>query len=787
MKISMNWLNELVDVDVTIEELSALYNKHSAEVEEFYKLVEATNVVVGHVDSIEKHPDADKLSVCQVNIGTKVSQIVCGAPNVDKGQNVIVALPGAVLPGGFKIKESTIRGIDSNGMICSLGELGIDKKYFNEDGIHVLPKTAVVGTDPIKELYFDDEVMVLDLTPNRADLLSVLGAAYDTAALLDKELILKEYIVSEEPEKNTLKIELDTDNCPAYTARVIKNIEINESPKWMQARLIAAGMRPINNVVDITNYVMLETGQPLHAFDYDLLNTDIIKVRMAHEKETIITLDEKQRVLTSSDIVITDGEKVVALGGVMGGFDTEVVPTTTAILLESAVFNPVSIRKTSNRLDLRSEASTRFERKVDPARTKLALEMATCLFIEYASGKVLSGISEEFNIDLTEKQIPVTLEKINRVLGSSLSIDEVSNIFDRLNFEYKLDDTTFNMSAPTRRQDLVTYQDIVEEVGRMIGYDNLPSTLPTTISIGKLSEEQTVRRKIKNTLNGLGLDEAVTYSLVSEETANDFDIKGLKPVALSKPMSNDRSVLSLTPLTSLIEVVKYNNARKINDVAVFTVGKEYQDGKESLLLAGAITGEYSNVMWQGKREVADFFILKGIITSLLNELSLGHLDFVKTDKYNNLHPGQSAQIVDRTGTVGFIGKLHPEYAKNNDLKDVYVFELELDKIIQLRRPLKKVKDINKFPIMQRDIAVIVNKDVQASEIINVIKKVGKRMLLSANVFDLYLGENIGLDNKSLAIRMEFSDLKRTLEAKEVDERVNEILGILDKKLGAKLR
>lgn len=787
MKVSMNWLKDLVDVDIDVAELSALFNKHSAEVEEYYKLVEASGLVVGHVLEKEKHPDADKLSVCQVDIGGEVSQIVCGAPNVDKGQKVIVSLPGAVLPGGFKIKKSTIRGVESNGMICSLSELGIDKKYHAEEGIHVLNEAAEPGSDPINELFLDDEVMVLDLTPNRADLLSVLGVAYDTAALLDKEIILTDYIIPEDKDDNKVNIKIDTKNCMSYHARVIKDIVIGESPRWMQSRLIAAGIRPISNVVDITNYVMLETGQPLHAFDYDLLDSEIITVRMAKDGETFTTLDSKERRLSENDIVITNDDVPVALGGVMGGLNTEVVSTTKSILLESAEFSPVHIRRTSNRLDLRSEASTRFERKIDPNRTILALEMATALLIEYANGTALKGISSVDNADKEEKIIEITLSKINSVLGSKFNLDKVSDTLDSLNFEYEMNGELFKIKSPTRRQDIVTYQDIIEEVGRISGYDLLPLTLPKTDAVGKLSEYQVFKRKVKNTLNGLGLNEVITYALINENNVFDFVLEETNTVKLSKPLSADRTVLSLTPLNGIIDVLKHNVARKINDIAVFEVGTKYTKGKETALLSGAITGKFSNTFWQGKKEVADFFLLKGILLSLFEETSLSHLEFEPTKAYKNLHPGQSAMITDRSGAVGFIGKLHPEYAKNNSLKDTFVFELDLEKIFKMRRVPKKVKEINKYPIMSRDIAIVVNKEVLATDLLGVIKKAGKRMLLSASIFDMFVGESIGLENKSIAIRLEFSDNNKTLEAKDVDDRVRSILGVLKASFNAELR
>ncbi len=791
MKVSLNWLKELVDVPVSVEELSNLFNLHSAEVDEFYKLVEASNVVVGHVLEVQKHPDADKLNVCKVDIGGEVSQIVCGAPNVATGQHVIVSLPGATLPGGFVIKKSTIRGVESNGMICSLSELGIDKKFHNEEGIHEIQVACKAGDNPLDVLAFNDDVFSLDLTPNRADLLSVLGVAYDTAAILNKKVKPRAIKVKEISKKNPVKITLDTPNCSSYYARVIEQIEIKPSPRFIQTRLIASGIRPINNVVDITNYVMLETGQPLHAFDFDLLEGNDIVVRMARENEELVTLDGKERCLTKEDIVITDGTKSIALGGVMGGYDTEINANSKTILLESAVFDPFSIRKTSNRLDLRSEASTRFERSVDPNRTLLALEMATDLFVKYASGQSLNGISVVENNNLDEVSIPISVSTINRVLGTTYSLKQVQETFDRLTFTYTVINNDFLVSVPTRRQDIKTYQDLIEEVGRIMGYDQLPTTIPYSSSQGKLSDFQIYKRQIKTILNGLGLDELITYSLISKDVQFDFvssnENLSSETVNLLMPMSQDKSTLTLSPLNGIIDVIQYNVARKNPNQFVFEFGKRYTKNNEELRIAGAMTGLLSNVLWQGKKEVVDFYTLKGVLQSLFDEIGLGHLEFVPTDEYKNLHPGQQALIVDRSGVIGFVGKCHPKYEKDHDLKDVYVFELQVEKLYSLRRTFKKVKDINKFPSVERDIAVVVDKTVTAKQLRDTITKAGKRMLVNVSVFDQFTGGNLDESQKSIAMRLEFQDPKRTLETKEVDERVAEILQSLKKILNAELR
>lgn len=792
MKVSLNWLKDLVDVNISVEELCELFNLHSGEVEEYYKLVNATNLVVGYVESKEKHPDADKLSVCQVNIGNEVSQIVCGAPNVDKGQHVIVALPGAVLPGDFKIKKSTIRNVESNGMICSLSELGITGKKSYEDGIHVIEQVCKPGDNPLSVLHLEDEVFALDLTPNRADLLSVLGVAYDTAAILDTKVKPRDLSIEEIKEKNPVEIKIDTKLCTSYYARVIKDVVIKDSPLWMQSRLIAAGVRPINNVVDITNYVMLETGQPLHAFDYDLLGSNKILVRNAKEDERLVTLDDQERKLLNTDIVITNGEKPVALGGVMGGLDTEVTPSTKTILLESAVFDPSTIRKTSRRLDLRSESSMRFERKVDPNRTLLALNMAAKYFGLYAEGQILQGINKVELNDLSEKEIKVSVSKINKVLGSDLSDETVSSILSRLDFNHSLENGTLRINVPTRRQDIETYQDIVEEVGRIIGYDNLPTTLPDTVSLGALTDRQLMKRKIHTLLTGLGLNEVVTYSLTDKDTVLDFVSKDEhnlqeKLVHLLMPMSNDKSTMILSPIGGLVEVVKYNKARKNPDMFIYELGKRYTSEGETEVVSGALSGELSSLLWQGKKEVVDFYTVKGILESLLNELGLSHLYLEATDTYKNLHPGQTALIRDYNKVYGFIGKLHPKYEAEQDLKNVYVFELKLDVLLEGRRPLKKAKEVNKFPSMYRDLALVVDETVDAKEIIDVINKAGKRMVTNVLVFDVFKGGNLEENQKSIALRLEFTDPKRTLETKEVDDRVQEILQALESKLKATLR
>ncbi len=782
MNISKKWLSDYLDIGVPMKELADKFNAMSQEVADLFMLSDVTNVVVGEVLEKVKHPDADKLSVCKVDVG-EITQIVCGAPNVEVGQKVIVALPGAVLP-GFKIKKSKIRGVESNGMICSLVELGIDKKFCDSSGIEVLPENAEVGANPLEVLFLDDEVMELELTPNRADLLSVMGVAYDSAALLDAELTLPYPNVFEIDEDNFIEVKIETDNCMSYYARVIKNITIADSPKWMQARLIASGVRPINNVVDITNYIMLETGQPLHAFDLDKCGSDEVLVRMAKKDETLITLDNKERKLSESDIVITNGEKVIALGGVMGGASTEIDASTEYVLLESATFNPVSIRKTSRRHDLRSDASSRFEKGVDPNRTILALERASELFTQYANGEVLEGIELIENNELSEREITITMEFINAYVGKTYSLDEIMDVFDRLNFEYDVNNDSFNVIVPTRRQDITIKQDLIEEIVRINGYDNVPLTLPKTVSIGRLTHEQLRKRRIKSTLAGLGLDEVITYSLINESEIHELTEEEENFVSLMMPMSEDKAVMRHSSLTGMIKALKYNIARKNTNISIFELSNKYTEGEDELI-SGVVTGNENSSTWNETLKEVDFYYLKGIVDSLMNDLELT-VDYKKIELNENFHPGQSAGIFLNDKKIGFIAKLHPKYEAKNNLQNTYVFEINLAKI-SFSDDVLKYSKLQKYPTMERDIALVMDRELPIGEVVSIIKEAGKKLLKNVEIFDVYTGDNVSENEKSVAIKLYFNDIEKTLETEVVNKRVDKIVTSLENKLKVKLR
>ena len=528
MKVSLKWLSEYIDLKgKTAEELEEIFSLQLTEVEEKYPLTTATNMMIGYVRECIDHPDSDHLHVCQVELANgEVSQIVCGAPNVKAGVKVIVALPGAVLPGDFKIKPSKVRGVESNGMLCSFQELGIEDKYVEEEfknGIYLLEDDAPVGEDPIKYLGLDDYVFDLHLTPNRADMLSMIGVSYDLGTVLNEVPNIKAPVINPSSELNPVSVSLETDKVIQYNARYIKGVKIRKSPWWLRQRLIAAGIRPINNVVDITNYILIEYGQPLHAFDADKLGNNIV-VRLANEGEKFTTLDEIERTLTADDIVITDGEKPVCLGGVMGGLDREVTDETVNVILEAAQFNPTSVRKTSARLGLRSESSFRFERKVDYNRVRVALDKAAEMLAQLAEGSVLDGVASVINEEYTPVVIDVTLDKINNYMGVKLTSEEVNDILNRMNFTYEFKDGLYHVEVPSRRIDYDNnYQDLIEDIARFYGFDNIPTTIPATSEMGHLTKEQSLERSIRSLLSGLGLNEAICYRNVDEKFWGGID------------------------------------------------------------------------------------------------------------------------------------------------------------------------------------------------------------------------------------------------------------------------
>ncbi len=788
MKISLNWLKEYVDINVSNAELQNRFNLMSQEVAGFEKLVDATNLVIGHVLECVKHPQADKLSVCQVDVGNEKLQIICGAPNVATGQKVIVALNGAVLPGDIKIKKAKIRGVESNGMICSLAELGIQEFDAKELGIYVLGDDAVIGNDPLAYLHMDDYVLDLDLTANRADLLSYRGVAYDTACLLNTETHLHKHEIERERGNAEIEVFTQTHNCYIYYGQVVRNIKIKPSPAWMKSRLIASGIRPISNVVDITNYIMLEYGQPLHAFDYDKINGQKIVVRMANKDETIRTLDNQERKLLESDIVITDSTKPIALAGVMGGLETEIDDNSKTILLEAAIFEPIHVRKTSKRLGLKSESSTRFERGVVPSWTKEALDRACVLLAELADAEIVEEPSFFNNVKVEKNIISLSIEKLRLVSGYDFREEQVEEILDRLQFKYRNKDNVYHIEVPDRRQNFFSYQDIVEEIVRIFGYDKIPATIPTTPTQGYLSEKQYLRRTIRNYFVGHGFHETKTYSLTTEGEATLWDSEKKPVVQIMNPIHSDRNTLRHSIIPALLNVLVYNKSRKIEDLSLFETGKCYVMDDEVELLSGLMYGRSDYSLWQGNNQKVDFYWLKGIVDALFRTLKIEDVTYKTSDKHlADIHPGIHADIYIGEEYIGFTGRLHPQKEHELGIGSTFLFELNLDKITEYANKEIMYTEIPKFPSVKRDLALIINRDIPASRIIEEVKVAGKKTLINVDIFDVYQDEKILDEKKSVALTLELQNVEKTLETSEVETVIARILKHLEKTLDARLR
>ncbi|HAR4332554.1 TPA: phenylalanine--tRNA ligase subunit beta [Staphylococcus aureus] len=784
MLISNEWLKEYVTIDDSVSNLAERITRTGIEVDDLIDYTkDIKNLVVGFVKSKEKHPDADKLNVCQVDIGEdEPVQIVCGAPNVDAGQYVIVAKVGGRLPGGIKIKRAKLRGERSEGMICSLQEIGISSNYIPksfESGIFVFSESQVPGTDALQALYLDDQVMEFDLTPNRADALSMIGTAYEVAALYNTKMTKPETTSNElelsANDELTVTIE-NEDKVPYYSARVVHDVTIEPSPIWMQVRLIKAGIRPINNVVDISNYVLLEYGQPLHMFDQDAIGSQQIVVRQANEGEKMTTLDDTERELLTSDIVITNGQTPIALAGVMGGDFSEVKEHTSNIVIEGAIFDPVSIRHTSRRLNLRSESSSRFEKGIATEFVDEAVDRACYLLQTYANGKVLKDRVSSGELGAFITPIDITADKINRTIGFDLSQNDIVTIFNQLGFDTEINDDVITVQVPSRRKDITIKEDLIEEVARIYGYDDIPSTLPVfeKVTSGQLTDRQYKTRMVKEVLEGAGLDQAITYSLVSKEDATAFAMQQRQTIDLLMPMSEAHASLRQSLLPHLIEAASYNVARKNKDVKLFEIGNVFFANGEGELpdqveyLSGILTGDYVVNQWQGKKETVDFYLAKGVVDRVSEKLNL-EFSYRRAD-IDGLHPGRIAEILLENKVIGFIGELHPTLAADNDLKRTYVFELNFDALMAVSVGYINYQPIPRFPGMSRDIALEVDQNIPAADLLSTIHAHGGNILKDTLVFDVYQGEHLEKGKKSIAIRLNYLDTEETL----TDERVSKV-------------
>ena len=782
MRLSLNFVKDYVDIDenIDVKELAEKMTAIGNEYDEATSLVNATNLVVGEVLTCQMHPDSDHLHLCEVNIGEEVLNIVCGAPNVRTGLKVIVAKVGAELPGGVKIKKGLIRGQESNGMLCSLYEIGIDKKYLSEqdkNGICELPSNAKPGDDPIKVLGLDDKIIDFELTANRGDLLSILGMAYEISSIYNKEVRVPDlkHNEIEEDVNNEFNLNIETENCSLFLAKKVKDIVIKESPDFIKNRLIACGIRPINNVVDISNYVMLELGQPLHFYDSDNLG-DTILVRMAKNGEELVTLDSTKRILNENDIVITNGKEVVGLAGVMGGINTEVENTTKNVLIEAAIFDSVKVRKTSNKI-LRSEESNRFEKGLDPNRTYMAIERACRLLEKYANAKVEKGTAIYDKTENKEKKIKIEYEYINNVLGTNISKKDIVDVFKRLKFETDEKENDVLVTVPTRRRDISIKEDLVEEVGRIYGVDKIEGKLPM-VQMKMGSVDKTIR-KIRHKMCDLGLNETLTYVLINDKDVKKFTTDKFEELKLLDPITEERNTLRYSLIPSLYKVYEYNKARENKDICLFEIGKGFwkKEGVygENQKICVLMTGKYYNKI--GFNKQVDFYDIKGVTEELLDFLGYGgRYGFIVPNEIpKELHPGQTASINVNNDIVGIVGKIHPEVEN----EDVYVMEINLDKLLNKRVGKMKFKEISKFPTIKKDLAILLDKDIASKEVELKIKKKAGSLLQEIKVFDVYEGKNIDKNKRSIAYSLTFGNEKRTLNDDEVNNIMENIISSLE--------
>lgn len=786
--INLEWVSDYIDIsDLTPKELAKMVTESDINVEKVITN-HIDNLVIGEVVECVNHPDSDHLHICKVDIGSEVLQIVCGAPNVRVGLKAIVALVGAVLPGDFEIKKSKIRGVESNGMLCALYELGLEDK--NDEtyskGIYEGASNLKVGEDALKALDLESTVLELDIHKHRNnDCYYHIGFAYIVSAILNRKVTLPDISFKEITDSvdKHFSLEVATNKCSYYLAKMVKNVTIKESPSFIKKRLIAAGMRPINNVVDISNYVMLEFGQPLHFFDYDKLGAKVL-VRDAKDLEEITTLDNKIRNLTNNDIVITDTVNPVCIAGVMGGIDTEVTDNTKTILIESAIFDPVSIRNTAARLNLRSEASIRYGKGLNYEYTEMAIKRACHLLEKYADAQILSGIVKYDNIDKEPKVVTFKASEVNNLLGIEISETDMEKEMDRLGFAYTLKNQMFTVTIPNRRLDIEpNVNDIAEEIVRLYGYHNLTATLPVvSIKKGEYKGDIKYRKYISKRLRMKGLTETKTYTLVSPDMAELFCYDKKEKLVLPNPMSVDKSVVRTTIIPSLINVYNYNKARKVEDIFLYEISKTYDKNyQEESKIAGLLKGNIVKSSWNGNIK-CDFYVVKGIVEDILNSLGFTNRYTFIPAKLPNLHPGVSASILLDGEMLGIIGRVHP-----NTLKDeVYIFELSLNKLMRKVKPIK-FKEPAKYPSIQKDVAFLIDRSINASEIEKMIKKSSSRLLKDISVFDVYLGDNIASDKKSIAFKLTYLDDAKTLTDEEVMNDFHQMIEKVTKEFNCEIR
>ncbi len=801
MKVSLNWLKDYVDIQMDLKDLVNHLTMAGLEVEEvFYAGVGFEKVIVGEIESIQKHPKADRLSLVKVRTGVDDLSIVCGATNIKEGQKVPLALVGAKLPNGMEIKRSKIREIISEGMLCSEKELGLGE---DASGIMILPPDLTVGSDLGEALGLRDIILNLSITPNRPDCLCAIGVAREIAALTNQRVKYPKILLpdqGEEIHKRTSVTILDLDLCPRYVARMIEGVKIGPSPFWMKNRLEKVGIRSINNVVDVTNYVMMEYGQPLHAFDFELLEERRIVVRRAQEGESFFTLDGVKRTLNKEMLMICDGVKPVAIAGVMGGLNSEIKEDTKVVLLESAYFSPMENRRTSKQLGLETEAAYRFGRGIDYGGCVTAANRAAQLIQQLAGGRVVEGVIDAYPKVIKPNPIRLRIKRIHQVLGIEISAERAKDFLERLEIEVKEgDDDSLMVHPPSFRRDLEREIDLIEEIARMNGYENIPTTLPQGSPSGEeRSKDLQVEKKAIDLLIHHGYHEVITYSFTSPASCDFICLSANDPrrkqIRILNPLTEDFSVLRTSLIPGLLEVARYNISRKNLNLKVFELKKVFlhQEGeklpKEVKYLTGLAMGIDQDPHWASPPRPIDFYDIKGALESLFEELQIERVRFKRAEDVSYLHPGKASRVFVEEKELGVLGEVHPDVLNHYGIHErVYLFEIDFEELMKRVGEGRWFQPLPKFPEVFRDISVVVGEEVEAEKIGEAILGLKEPFMKEVRLFDVYQGPPIPKGKKGVSYRIRYQAPDRTLTDEEVNQVHERVILQLREGFGAELR
>ncbi len=801
MKASIEWLKEYTDIDVSAKRLGDILTMTGTKVETIdQKGNNIKNVVIGKVLQIVPHPNSDHLVICQVDLGTEKVQIVTGAPNVKEQDVVVVAKDGSELPGGIKIKKGVLRGEESCGMMCSCGELDIPVTRFPnqiENGLMILPPEYEkdLGKDVVEVLDLKEDIFDFEITSNRPDCLSIEGLGRETAISLNRAFKNPRKNLSEMKIENKDHIEGLTvditapDLCYRYIARIVKNVKIGESPTWMKRRLAACGVRSINNIVDVTNYVMLELGQPMHAFDINAIEGKHITVRRARKDETITTLDNQERVLDDTMLVIADEKKAVAIAGVMGGQNSEIEDDTQMVVFESAVFNGGSVRKTAKKVGLRTEASSRYEKGLSPENAERAINRAVELVELIGAGKAVEGKVDVYPTKQEVKTVILDADRINRLLGTNIPKEDMVKTLEKLEMQVNNDTVT----APYFRTDIERVADLAEEVVRFYGYDKIGSTLiDAETTLGVCTKAQKITDKIRINLVGRGLSEISTYGFISQKELDkvcipvDADIRK-QVIPIRNPLSEDYAIMRPTTITSMMQTLMINDNKKNKNVGLFDISRTYRN-TENQIEKGEIPLEEMMVTIGIYGDTVDFYTLKGLVETVLASASVIRYEISSETENPSYHPGKTAKITVGKDRIAVLGEIHPMVCDNYGIeKRVYVAEISLDKLVKYAKVERKYTEVPKYPAVERDIAMLIDEKIEVAQIERTIIKKGKKILESVELFDVYRNEKLGNQKKSVAYSLKFRSKDRTLTDEEINNTMKEIIAELEKTLGAELR